>query len=354
MTMATALSGSCTSFRRRACMPPGDCEPSLGVMSVSANPTYSMACIISAAMQFRDFDAMLTLTDRVELEQLARTMVSSYLCRERYSSLQHPRTLALTALQTSTGDVAQLGERLVCNQEVEGSIPFVSILTPSAVTIYNCRTAFRETRRSPRLGLCKNGGQGRNFSYFNRLRLVGFRPITRRWCKPRIRCTSLWADENRGRLPKTAPWDYVDVSLDEPRYDSKFSGDTSSKGCVVDKINEFRLTVKDTGGTLAWLGFLAPLHRVYAQLYHVGVNVDKGSNHTRVRFIDKGINMHALWDSGMIGRTSGSKESWLAELGHLDTPEALTARSRERSRTGPPKACLPPGRRTKCPKPASA
>ncbi len=24
------------------------------------------------------------------------------------------------------GDVAQLGERLVCNQEVEGSIPFVS------------------------------------------------------------------------------------------------------------------------------------------------------------------------------------------------------------------------------------
>jgi nuclease S1 len=27
---------------------------------------------------------------------------------------------------------------------------------------------------------------------------------------------SLWADENRGRLPKTAPWHYVDVPLDEP------------------------------------------------------------------------------------------------------------------------------------------
>ena len=41
---------------------------------------------------------------------------------------------------------------------------------------------------------------------------------------------SLWADENRGRLPKTAPWHYVDVPLDEPRYDSKFSDDVSTKG----------------------------------------------------------------------------------------------------------------------------
>jgi hypothetical protein len=32
---------------------------------------------------------------------------------------------------------------------------------------------------------------------------------------------SSWADENRRRLPKTAPWHYVDVPLDEPRYDAK-------------------------------------------------------------------------------------------------------------------------------------
>jgi hypothetical protein len=45
---------------------------------------------------------------------------------------------------------------------------------------------------------------------------------------------SLWADENRGRLPKTAPWHYVDVPLDQPKYDPKFSGDVASKGCVVE------------------------------------------------------------------------------------------------------------------------
>ncbi len=39
---------------------------------------------------------------------------------------------------------------------------------------------------------------------------------------------SLWADENRGRLPETAPWHYVDVPLDQPRYDAKCSGDVAS------------------------------------------------------------------------------------------------------------------------------
>jgi S1/P1 Nuclease len=46
-------------------------------------------------------------------------------------------------------------------------------------------------------------------------------------------------------LPKTAPWHYVDVPLDEPKYDKKWSADDPKKGCVVDKINEFRKTLKD-------------------------------------------------------------------------------------------------------------
>jgi len=56
---------------------------------------------------------------------------------------------------------------------------------------------------------------------------------------------SLWADENRRALPKTAPWHYVAVPLDEPRYDRRFSGDVSAKGCIADKVREFRATLKD-------------------------------------------------------------------------------------------------------------
>jgi hypothetical protein len=49
---------------------------------------------------------------------------------------------------------------------------------------------------------------------------------------------SLWADQNRRHLPRTAPWHYVDVPLDELKCDARLSGDVSTKDCVVDKINE--------------------------------------------------------------------------------------------------------------------
>jgi nuclease S1 len=56
---------------------------------------------------------------------------------------------------------------------------------------------------------------------------------------------STWAEKHRGQLPKTAPRHYVDVPLDEPVYDSKWSADDPKHGCVVDKINEFKAKLKD-------------------------------------------------------------------------------------------------------------
>ena len=111
---------------------------------------------------------------------------------------------------------------------------------------------------------------------------------------------SLWADENRGRLPKTAPWHYVDVPLDEPRYDARFSGDVPAKGCVVDEINEFRLVIKDQTKRIEErrfaLRFLVHCIEDMHMPLHVGDNHDKGGNLTQVRFFDRGTNMHRLWD----------------------------------------------------------
>jgi hypothetical protein len=56
---------------------------------------------------------------------------------------------------------------------------------------------------------------------------------------------SLWPDKVRGQMRHTAPWHYVDVPLDEPKYDPKWSADDPKHGCVVDKINEFRKAVGD-------------------------------------------------------------------------------------------------------------
>jgi nuclease S1 len=41
---------------------------------------------------------------------------------------------------------------------------------------------------------------------------------------------STWADEHRRETPHTAPWHYVDVPLEESRYDDKFAADTPDKG----------------------------------------------------------------------------------------------------------------------------
>src|SRR5689334_4490467 len=41
------------------------------------------------------------------------------------------------------------------------------------------------------------------------------------------------ADEVRGKMRHTAPWHYVDVPLEEPRYDDRWAGDEPAKGFIV-------------------------------------------------------------------------------------------------------------------------
>jgi hypothetical protein len=134
---------------------------------------------------------------------------------------------------------------------------------------------------------------------------------------------SIWADEVRNRMRHTAPWHYVDVTLDEPRYDRRFSADDSNHGCVVDKINEFRVTVRDTSKPIAErriaLRFLVHCLEDMHQPCHVGDNHDKGGNLTQVRWFGRGSNLHRVWDSDIIEHVSTSEEFWLADVAKLDT-----------------------------------
>jgi hypothetical protein len=119
------------------------------------------------------------------------------------------------------------------------------------------------------------------------------------------------------------------VPLDEPKYDKRFSGDNPKKACAVDKINEFRLVIKDKTKTLEErrlaLRFLIHCVEDMHQPCHVGDNKYKGGNRTQIRFFDRGPNMHALWDTLMIERTRHTEAFWLADLGQLDTPESRAA-----------------------------
>jgi hypothetical protein len=137
---------------------------------------------------------------------------------------------------------------------------------------------------------------------------------------------STWADEHRRELPKSAPWHYVDVPLDEPRYHSIFAGDTPERGYVVDKIHDFRVAVKDTSQSpedrRVALRFLVHFVEDLHMPMHVGDNNDKGGNRTQVRFFERGTNMHSLWDSGMIEYICDTEDFWLKDLAVLDTPPA--------------------------------
>jgi transposase len=137
---------------------------------------------------------------------------------------------------------------------------------------------------------------------------------------------STWADENRRKLPQTGTRHYVDVPLDEPKYDAKFSGDTSSKGCFVDKIHEMTATLKDPSKSVEnrrfALRFLVHLVEDLHMPLHVGDDKDKGGNTTQVQLLGKGSNMHRLWDSDMIESGGATEDSWLAKLSEDQDQEA--------------------------------
>ena len=92
---------------------------------------------------------------------------------------------------------------------------------------------------------------------------------------------STWADEHRRDYPKSSPWHYVDVPLDEPHYHSLFSGDNPERGYIIDKIHDFKVVVRDKTRPIEerrialrfLIHFIEDLHMPM----HVGDNNDKGA-----------------------------------------------------------------------------
>ncbi len=138
---------------------------------------------------------------------------------------------------------------------------------------------------------------------------------------------STWADEHRREMPKTAPWHYVDVPLEESRYDDRWAADDPAKGYIVPKIRELRAVLKDRSRPIEErrqaLRFLVHLVEDLHMPLHVGENHDKGGNQLQVRFFDRGSNLHAVWDTGIITKAQPNEEKWVAELVATDTREAL-------------------------------
>jgi hypothetical protein len=96
---------------------------------------------------------------------------------------------------------------------------------------------------------------------------------------------STWADEVRGRMRETAPWQYVDVPLDEARYDDKWASEKG--GYLIPKIRELKVVLKDRTKSdeerRFALRFLVHLVEDLHMPMHVGENHDQGGNRLQVR-----------------------------------------------------------------------
>ena len=134
---------------------------------------------------------------------------------------------------------------------------------------------------------------------------------------------STWADEHRRDVEGSGCWHYVDVPLNESRYDARFSAPVPERGCIVDKIAEFRKILKDQSKTIQErrlaLRFVVHLVEDLHMPLHVGDNHDRGGNDTQVRWFEFGSNMHRVWDTQMIERTANTEDAWLNALHELDT-----------------------------------
>jgi hypothetical protein len=116
------------------------------------------------------------------------------------------------------------------------------------------------------------------------------------------------------------------MPLDEAKYDPKWSADDPKKGCVIDKISEFRKVVRDKSKSIDErrfaLRFVINCIEDMHMPMHVGDNHDRGGNDTQVRFFGRGTKMHTLWDTDMIEWHTRSEDVWLKEIAELATPQS--------------------------------
>lgn len=150
---------------------------------------------------------------------------------------------------------------------------------------------------------------------------------------------STWADDWGALHKETKPWHYVDIPITAPGYEK--ARDCPTGDCVVVKTDEFLDRLKDRSlppaDRLQALKFVVHFIGDLHQPLHSGENGDFGGNKVPVSYFGGTViygtaklNLHSLWDTALIERRSGLRES-------RDTPiDAMMDAGRRLSAALPP------------------
>ena len=117
-----------------------------------------------------------------------------------------------------------------------------------------------------------------------------------------------WPDQVRNK--QTAPWHYVNIEIEESRYDP--GRHCLARQCVIGQIERFRQiltnpsidSVKRQKALKYLVHFVGDLH----QPLHAGQNHDRGGNDVTVEFLGQTLNpftrkpwnLHQVWDNGLL------------------------------------------------------
>ena len=119
---------------------------------------------------------------------------------------------------------------------------------------------------------------------------------------------STWADQIRPQHPETRRWHFVSIPI-HPNA-GKSSGydavrDCPQQECVVAKIEEFERVLADPQASqrqqLEALKFVVHFIGDVHQPLHAANNDDRGGNDVAVTFMGHQTNLHAVWNSAIIG-----------------------------------------------------
>lgn len=133
---------------------------------------------------------------------------------------------------------------------------------------------------------------------------------------------SNWADQIRGQRRWTAPWHFVDIPISASTYDK--ARDCPHDDCIIAKLDQFIVELRDR--TLAperrlealkfVVHFVGDLH----QPLHTSDNGDRGGNEIRVEFLGRRTNLHAVWDTAILGpAVRGDERGYALRLVHSIT-----------------------------------
>ena len=131
-----------------------------------------------------------------------------------------------------------------------------------------------------------------------------------------------WADEVRKTRKETEPWHYINVPVSRPHLDLR--RDCPDGDCILGTIREFQRVLLDPAAgpeqrrdaLMFVVHFIGDLH----QPLHCADNGDAGGNKVRVVFLGRHMNLHRVWDSGLLDRMAPEQDLF-ATLSRETTPE---------------------------------